>query len=190
MPAPHGRTTRRRAHHRLDRAASACSRSNGLNLRLDLPIALYEAVLGAKVRVPTLDGAVELAVPANTSSGPHVPSQGQRPSGKPRRRSLCTAAHRVAGGKDAELEELMTKWRNEKHTIRARHGLDRTSPVRSRPAWMILQSVPHRPRQIPDRACTDDLLPRGRLPTGRLALLAAVRASCVIITLYSAHDRH
>ena len=28
----------------------------GADLRLDLPIALYEAVLGAKVRVPTLDG--------------------------------------------------------------------------------------------------------------------------------------
>jgi len=33
----------------------------GADLRLELPITLYEAVLGAKVRVPTLDGAVELA---------------------------------------------------------------------------------------------------------------------------------
>src|SRR5215470_4060876 len=32
----------------------------GANLRLELPIALYEAVLGGKVRVPTLEGAVEL----------------------------------------------------------------------------------------------------------------------------------
>ena len=32
----------------------------GADLRLELPITLYEAVLGAKVRVPTLDGAVEL----------------------------------------------------------------------------------------------------------------------------------
>ena len=36
---------------------------------LDLPVTLYEAVLGAKVRVPTLDGAVQLAIPPNTSSG-------------------------------------------------------------------------------------------------------------------------
>ena len=42
---------------------------DGQNLGLDLPITLYEAVLGAKVRVPTLDGAVELAIPPNTSSG-------------------------------------------------------------------------------------------------------------------------
>jgi DnaJ-class molecular chaperone len=42
---------------------------DGEDLRLDLPITLYEAVLGAKVRVPTLDGAVELAIPAGTNSG-------------------------------------------------------------------------------------------------------------------------
>src|SRR5262249_61572557 len=41
----------------------------GADLRLELPIPLYEAVLGAKVRVPTLEGAVELAVPPGTSSG-------------------------------------------------------------------------------------------------------------------------
>ena len=42
---------------------------DGADLRLDLPVTLYEAVLGGKVRVPTLDGAVELAIPAGTSSG-------------------------------------------------------------------------------------------------------------------------
>jgi len=42
---------------------------DGSNLRIDVPITLKEAVLGAKVKVPTPDGAVSLAVPANTSSG-------------------------------------------------------------------------------------------------------------------------
>ena len=42
---------------------------DGSNIRLELPITIYEAVLGGKVRVPTLDGAVELAIPANTSGG-------------------------------------------------------------------------------------------------------------------------
>ena len=41
----------------------------GNDLRLELPVTLYEAVLGGKVRVPTLDGAVELAIPPGTSSG-------------------------------------------------------------------------------------------------------------------------
>ena len=42
---------------------------DGADLRLELPITLYEAVLGGKVRVPTLDGAVELAIPAGTNAG-------------------------------------------------------------------------------------------------------------------------
>ena len=42
---------------------------DGNDLRIELPVTLYEAVLGGKVRVPTLDGAVELSIPPNTSSG-------------------------------------------------------------------------------------------------------------------------
>ncbi len=42
---------------------------DGADLRLELPITLYEAVLGGKVRVPTLNGAVELAIPPGTSAG-------------------------------------------------------------------------------------------------------------------------
>ena len=41
----------------------------GRDLRLDLPITLYEAVLGAKVRAPTLGGEVEIAIPHGASSG-------------------------------------------------------------------------------------------------------------------------
>lgn len=42
---------------------------SGRDLRLDLPVTLYEAVLGAKVNVPTLDGTVELSLPAGGRSG-------------------------------------------------------------------------------------------------------------------------
>ncbi len=42
---------------------------DGANLRMDVPITLKEAVLGAKVKVPTPDGSVSLSIPANTSSG-------------------------------------------------------------------------------------------------------------------------
>jgi DnaJ-class molecular chaperone len=43
--------------------------AEGKNLRLTLPVTLDEAVLGAKIRVPTLDGAVEMAIPAGSNSG-------------------------------------------------------------------------------------------------------------------------
>lgn len=42
---------------------------DGANVVLDLPLAPWEAALGAKVRVPTLDGAVELNIPPGTDSG-------------------------------------------------------------------------------------------------------------------------
>ena len=42
---------------------------DGDHIRLDLPIGLKEAVLGAKVKVPTVDGPVMLSVPPGTTSG-------------------------------------------------------------------------------------------------------------------------
>jgi DnaJ-class molecular chaperone len=42
-------------------------RAEGRNIRVDVPITLYEAVLGGKVRVPTLDGAAEITVPAGST---------------------------------------------------------------------------------------------------------------------------
>ena len=42
---------------------------DGDDIRLDLPVRLGEAVLGAKARVPTVDGPVTLSIPAGSTSG-------------------------------------------------------------------------------------------------------------------------
>jgi len=42
---------------------------DGLDIILDLPLSVYEAVLGTRVEVPTLDGPVTLTIPPGTSSG-------------------------------------------------------------------------------------------------------------------------
>jgi DnaJ-class molecular chaperone len=42
---------------------------DGTNIRLNLPVSLKEAVLGAKVKVPTAEGPVMLTIPKGTSSG-------------------------------------------------------------------------------------------------------------------------
>ena len=44
-------------------------RRDGDDVRLDLPVTLPEAVLGAKVKMPTVEGAVTLTIPSGTTSG-------------------------------------------------------------------------------------------------------------------------
>jgi DnaJ-class molecular chaperone len=87
---------------------------DGSDLRVDLPITLYEAVLGGKVRVPTLGSAVELSIPKNTSSGRTFRLRGKglpKPAGATG--DLFVAVRiMLPDGNDAELEALMQKWRD------------------------------------------------------------------------------
>src|SRR5580700_7090374 len=86
----------------------------GQDLRIDLPITLYEAVLGGKVRVPTLGSAVELSIPKNTSSGRTFRLKGKGlPKGSGANGDLfVTARIMLPDGNDSELEALMQKWRD------------------------------------------------------------------------------
>ncbi len=49
----------------------------GLNVLLDLPISFKEAVLGAKITVPTLTGKVKITVPPYSSSGEKLRLKGK-----------------------------------------------------------------------------------------------------------------
>ena len=87
----------------------------GADLRLELPVALYEAVLGAKVRVPTLDGAVELAIPPGTNSGRTFRLKGRGfPARDGKGDLLATVRVMLPERSDSELDELMRKWRDRK----------------------------------------------------------------------------
>jgi DnaJ-class molecular chaperone len=87
----------------------------GANIRFELPITLYEAVLGGKVRVPTLDGAVELNIPANTSGGRTFRLRGKGLPDKSGAGDLLASVRIVMpDAADPELEDLMRKWRDEK----------------------------------------------------------------------------
>ena len=94
-------------------APHAFFKVDGSDLRVDLPITLYEAVLGGKVRVPTLGSAVELSIPKNTSSGRTFRLKGK---GLPKAGGagdlFVTTRIMLPDGNDAELEALMQKWRD------------------------------------------------------------------------------
>lgn len=92
-------------------------RIEGRDLRLDLPIALYEAVLGAKVEAPTLSGKVELTLPPHSNSGrtlrlrgKGLPASGGQPAGD----LLVTLRIVLPDGANAELEELARRMRSDK----------------------------------------------------------------------------
>jgi DnaJ-class molecular chaperone len=85
----------------------------GSDLRMELPISLHEAVLGAKVRVPTLSGEVELAIPPGTSSGRTFRLRGKGFPGKQGKGDLLVRTCIVLPEHgDVELEQLMRKWRD------------------------------------------------------------------------------
>jgi len=105
-------------------AAHPYFKIDGNDLRLELPVTLYEAVLGAKVRVPTLDGAVELSIPKNTSSGRtfRLKGKGMPRTVGPSGDLFITVRIALPDGNDSELETLMEKWRTS-HTYNPRSDL-------------------------------------------------------------------
>lgn len=52
-------------------------RRDGDHIRLDLPISLKEALFGGAVRAPTIDGPVEVRVPAGANSGAQLRLRGK-----------------------------------------------------------------------------------------------------------------
>ena len=85
-------------------------RRDGDNIRLDLPVGLDEAVLGAKVRVPTVDGPVMVAVPKGSSSGKVLRLKGKGFTGKNGQRADQLVTLMVDIPDDAELARFLESW--------------------------------------------------------------------------------
>jgi DnaJ-class molecular chaperone len=87
-------------------------RRDAADLRVDVPITLYEAVLGGKVRVPTLEGEAELTLPpgVNTAKALRLKGKGLHGAG-----DLFASLRIVLPDKgDPDLESLMRFWRDQK----------------------------------------------------------------------------
>jgi DnaJ-class molecular chaperone len=67
---------------------------DGDDVRIDLPITLAEAVLGASARVPTVEGAVMLTIPAGSNSGKVLRLKGK-------------GFHKKGGGRGDQLVTLL-----------------------------------------------------------------------------------
>ncbi len=78
---------------------------------MDLPVTLKEAVLGAKVKVPTPDGPVMMTIPKGSSSGKVLRIKGRGFTGKGGKRGdqLLNLEISLPSG-DADLEAFAEGW--------------------------------------------------------------------------------
>jgi DnaJ-class molecular chaperone len=85
---------------------------DGDNIRLTLPVTLNEAVLGAKVKVPTPEGPVMLSIPKGTTSGKVLRLKGRGFTGRDGKRGdqLVTAEIDVPAS-DPDLQKFAESWK-------------------------------------------------------------------------------
>ncbi len=92
----------------------AMFRRSGDNIEIDLPVTIDEAILGAKIDVPTIEGRVRVSVPKGSSSGQMLKLKDKgvknRTSGK-KGDQRCILKVVMPREIDSELETFMKKWR-------------------------------------------------------------------------------
>ncbi len=110
----------------LDIAGHRFFTRDGDDVRMELPIRLDEAVLGAKVKVPTVDGPVVVSVPAGSTSGKVLRLRGKgftKTSGERGNQFVTLMIDLPAD--DTELRDFAERWVEGKaHNPRAGLGVD------------------------------------------------------------------
>ena len=87
-------------------------RRDGNDIRFEVPVSLTEAVLGARITVPTPSGTVTVTVPPHSDTGAQlrlrgkgVPAHGRRPAG-----DAYVTLKVVVGTVDDQLETFLRGW--------------------------------------------------------------------------------
>ena len=79
---------------------------------MDLPVSVPDAVLGAKVRVPTPEGVVQMTLPAGSNSGKVLRLKGRGAFAQGRRGDLLARVMvTLPDAPDAELTAFAEDWR-------------------------------------------------------------------------------
>ncbi len=99
----------------------------GGDIYLDLPVTLAEAVVGAAITVPTIDGKVTLRVPENSNAGTTLRLKGKGVTdSKTGVRGDQYVRIRIALPEepDRELERFLEKWKPKAYQPRKKAGLE------------------------------------------------------------------
>lgn len=98
-------------------AAHPYFRREDLDIHLDVPLSVYEAMLGTKLDVPTLDGTVALTIPPGTNSGAKLRIKGRGfARGEAKGDQICVVRITVPKHLDDEDRKLVEQ-------LRAKHPL-------------------------------------------------------------------
>ncbi len=98
---------------------------DGDNIMLELPVTIDEAVLGARVEVPTIEGRVTVAVPKGASSGQMLRLRGKgvkNTRSGPTGDQLIKIRIVMPASIDDDLANFMQDWA-EKHSYDPRHKM-------------------------------------------------------------------
>ncbi len=90
-------------------------RRDGQDIHIDLPVSLQEAVLGAKLEVPTVHGKLTVSIPKGSNSGSRLRLKGKgvaASKGKPAGDQYVTLKLVLPKKPDSELEEFLKTWKN------------------------------------------------------------------------------
>ena len=85
-------------------------RRDGDNVLIDLPVSLSEAVLGARVAVPTVTGPVTMTIPKGSDAGRQLRLRGKGIQKKNPGDEIVTLKVLIGHGSDPELAAFLEKW--------------------------------------------------------------------------------
>lgn len=97
----------------------------GADIRIELPVTLTEAVRGAKITVPTIDGPVTMTVPKGSNTGTMLRLRGKgvpEKKGGPRGDQYVRLEVVLPDGADPALERFVEGW-NRDYDVRGKLGL-------------------------------------------------------------------
>ena len=98
-------------------------RRDGDNILLELPISLAEAVLGARVSVPTVTGPVTMTIPKGSDTGRQLRLRGKGIQKKKNPGDeIVTLKVFIGDSSDPELAEFLEKW-GPRHPFDPRQGM-------------------------------------------------------------------
>ncbi len=99
-------------------------RRDGDNILLELPVSLAEAVLGARVSVPTVTGPVTMTIPKGSETGRQLRLRGKGIQKKNPGDEIVTLKVLIGHSSDSELAAFLEKWAPQ-HPFDPRQGMPR-----------------------------------------------------------------